>query len=517
MRTAEEEILRARDPEFFIRHVLGVEYMPLAQERIIRVVRDNRRVAISACHGIGKTYTLGNLVPWFLCTHIPSKIITTAPTARQVNQLLWGEIRRAHRMSNYPLAGEILETPNWKFRDNWFAMGYSPEKGVANLKEGQSGSSAFQGFHEENLMIVIDEATGVARNIWTQAEAMCTSANNRIVAIGNPTTKNCTFYEKFKTSTWANMKIDCFDSPNLTVNKLRNVDDLMRERDRLLKMSDEEMRLTLTRYRVLYPALLTANWVMQMAMPDEWGIESIPFQTRILGEFPDVEDDIFFPERMVEEAYGREVVETPSCRYYGLDSARFGTDKSVLTIIEGWKQIKRLEMSGQDTSYQSGLIIKEVRTATRVIDEKIMVDSTGVGGGVTDQLKQAQREGLLPKSVAIVEIHNGNKPDEESDNEEKRLKDRHRYFNKKAKMIDLLAKDIQHKLSLDARETVYLKELPTLQYSYNNKGQIVVESKEDYSARTGKPSPDSSESLAYANYGRHIKVARAVMPRITAL
>ena len=517
MRTQEEEILRASDPEFFIRHVLGVEYMPLAQERIIRAVRDNMRVVIPACHGIGKTFTLGNIVPWFLCTNVPSKIITTAPTGRQVNQLLWGEIRRAYRNATYPLGGELLETASWKYRENWFAIGYSPEKGASTVKEGQSGSSAFQGYHEENLMIVIDEATGVARNIWTQAEAMCTSSNNRIVAIGNPTTKNCTFYEKTKTSTWKTVKIDCFDSPNLTVNKLRNIDDLKRERDRLLKMSDEEMRFTLTKYRVLYPALLTANWVMQMAMPDEWGIESIPFQTRILGEFPDSEGDMFFPEKIVEDAYNREIQEFPECRYYGLDPARFGSDKSVLTIIEGWRQIKRIEMSGQDTSYQAQIIIKEVRAAQRFLDEKILVDSTGVGAGVTDQLNQAQRDGLIPKSVAIVEIHNGNKPNEELDNEEKQDKDRQRYVNKKAKMIDLLAKDLQHKLSLSATESVYLKELTTLQYSYDNRGRMVVESKDDYTRRTGKPSPDSSESLAYANYGRHIKVARAIMPRITAL
>lgn len=516
-------IKRIRDPEWHIREIQQVKYMPQAQVRIIRAVRDHRRVAIRACHGIGKTFTLGHIVPWFVSTHAPSKTITTAPTNRQVNGLLWSEIRTAVKGSRYRLGGEVLETPYWKIRDDWFAMGFSPEKGKEAARDGEDSNSAGQGFHSENMLIVVDEATGVPPVIWTQIDGMATSKNARVVAIGNPTSKKGEFYKKFSSRAWHSLQITCFDSPNISTNGIRCLDDLKRELDRLLAMSQDEMMHTIQNYRVWHPSLLTLNWVMTMALPEEWGIDSVKFQTRILSEWPEIEEDAMFSEKLVADAIARKCRDEtlkakPKCRYIGVDPARQGLDKTVITVIEDWRIVQRIELSGKDTAQQAGQIMRLLINAERCDDEKVIVDSTGVGAGVIDSLKEKQAEGLLPAGVMLIEFHNGAKAAEETDPSERQRRDERDYFNKKAKALDLLAKDMRANLCLSSSPEVYSREMPTIIYDYNSKGQMRVESKEDYAERTGMSSPDSTESLAYANYGRHLKhIASRPRPRITAL
>ncbi len=62
-------------------------------------------------------------------------------------------------------------------------------------------------------------------------------------------------------------------------------------------------------------------------------------------------------------------------------------------------------------------------------------------------------------------------------------------------------------------ETVYAEELPTINKDYNKKGQLVIESKKDYKKRTGRGSPDSSDSLALANFGRYDEIKIGVFTR----
>ena len=80
-----------RDPPAFAREVLGVDLWA-KQREILYSLRDNRRTAVPACHESGKTFVAACAVVHHLVCWQPSKIITTAPTQRQVEKLLWGNI-----------------------------------------------------------------------------------------------------------------------------------------------------------------------------------------------------------------------------------------------------------------------------------------------------------------------------------------------------------------------------------------------------------------------------------------
>ena len=100
------EILKLRKrPELFIEHVLGAKLWG-KQIEIANGLRDHRIVAVRSCHGSGKTFLAAQLALWWLYTRPFSTVITTAPTGRQVTDLLWKEIRKS-----YKRAGELIGGP----------------------------------------------------------------------------------------------------------------------------------------------------------------------------------------------------------------------------------------------------------------------------------------------------------------------------------------------------------------------------------------------------------------------
>ncbi len=77
------------DPVLFAKRILGDDPWPL-QEQIMRVVASCSRTAVRSCHSSGKTYTLAQIVLWWLVRWKDGIAVTTAPSDRQVEKLLWG-------------------------------------------------------------------------------------------------------------------------------------------------------------------------------------------------------------------------------------------------------------------------------------------------------------------------------------------------------------------------------------------------------------------------------------------
>ena len=98
--------MNQKDPLLFITKVLGSRPDD-NQRKIINAIARYNRVAVSSCHSIGKTFTSARLALWFLFCFPKSLVLTTAPTTRQVNFLLWGEIRSAYKSSRVPLGGDL--------------------------------------------------------------------------------------------------------------------------------------------------------------------------------------------------------------------------------------------------------------------------------------------------------------------------------------------------------------------------------------------------------------------------
>lgn len=219
--TAEQEIAAfeaALAPGVFLTQCLDVDprhYWSKMKEMEV-AVDQHEKVSIRAGHGVSKSYTMARLALKFLYTKVPSTVITTAPTGSQVKDVLWREIRRAHAHAKCPLSGKVtslgidLQTGT---KEDWFAKGVSTRPDTLTQE-----ATALQGYHNDHVFVIFDEAAGIPHEIWNAARHIG-APNKRWVAIGNPTSRVGDFAATFSDPTWHNINIAVKDTPNFKAGK----------------------------------------------------------------------------------------------------------------------------------------------------------------------------------------------------------------------------------------------------------------------------------------------------------
>lgn len=498
-------------PSIFFRDILGVETLQeFQEEKMLKAIAKYSRVSIAATHSVGKTWTMARVALWFGASFKNSKVITTAPTGRQVKELLWGELHSAYAQSKQNLGGELLKL-KWEIGPEWHVIGFSPQKEAGSNSEEQKGST-FQGWHSLYILIIFDEATGISADMWKMVEGLLTSGKIvKFVAIANPTTRSSGFFKTFGDPAWHNVYLSCFDSPNLIANGITNLHKLERELEKLKKMPEDERLEYIEGYEKPVPHLLSCQWVMSSAL--KWGVSHPLFQSKALGIFPEVDEHVIIQLGDVEEAIRREAspLDDGKVRFIGIDVARFGEDKSVITSLRGYRQDVVKDLTKRDTTEVTDASVSVIEK-DKAVKTIVLVDATGIGAGVHDQLAKKYKK---DKSVKIVEIHFGQSAVLDTDKKDEIDEVKKRYTNLKARMFDLLGDDIKNHIDL-IDDDVYLEELPTIRFKFDTKDKMIIESKDDYKKRTGNSSPDYSDSLALANLGRYFKKTYGLMSEMAS-
>lgn len=446
------------DPVGFFNNVLDYELWS-KQREICDALIAYDRVAVKSCHQSGKSFTCGGIVPWWIAVHPPKEaiVVTTAPTFQQVRAILWREINRAHARGK--LIGYTNQT-EWLIDNELVAFGRKPQ---------DEDPTAFQGIHARYLLVVVDEACGVVRNMFIAAESLAANKGAKILAIGNPDDPSSEFARICKPgSGWHTITISAFDTPNLT---------------------GEPVSETVSQ------VLVSREWVEDKKRA--WGETSPIYVSKVLGEFPDVTDDALIQTSWVVDAVHREIAVAPnSPNELGVDVARFGRNETVIYHRHGaqarlWRAVRQ-----RDTMAVVQLIVRAVveTGATRV-----KIDDIGLGGGVVDRCKELARtreiEGV-PNSfygVTVIGVNVATAPLERAEDRRAKLDPRTRYANQKAQ------------LSWELRERFRLGEIDldddldtqaqicAIRYDYIN-GRLRIESKEDVEDRLGKIGGISAES-----------------------
>ena len=173
-----EHLNRSRnDPHYFNDVCLGRLPYWSRQIDMCRSVVDYRVTVVYSGNAIGKGYWVGGLVPWWLYTRKDSLCIVTGPSQTLLGSVTWKEIRRALDGCLLPfrprLSGGIKASPAMvEMRPGWQALGYS-----TTSVERASGQ------HAKDLLVIVEEASGVEGEIWDALESLKYS---KLVAIGNP-------------------------------------------------------------------------------------------------------------------------------------------------------------------------------------------------------------------------------------------------------------------------------------------------------------------------------------------
>lgn len=398
------------------------------------VVAGETQIAIRSGHSLGKTFILALLLLWWLYGR-KSRIVTTASTWGQVERILWVEVAKQHGACRMKLPGELLRT-ELRLDPAWFAIGISTDNGTA-----------FQGFHDTNLLVLVDEAPGVAANIHEAIGSLATGEKNVVIKVGNPTDSSGPFYEHFRKGNWFRLHFSPFRHPNVIMG------------------------------REVIPGAVTLKWIEDKKQ--EWGEGSPVYASRVLGEFPESGMRSVIPLPMVELAMSpshvemlRKDIDPKEQVILSCDPARFGDDRTTIAVRKGPVVLRC------DTVDHHGLmeLVGILRVMRREVGaEVIVVDVVGLGSGVVDR--------LLEEDEPVLAFHSGSRASEKS-----------LYLNRRAELWFRIRRKLElGQLGLPDDDDLRA-DLTAPTWQMHSAGKIKIESKEDLKRR-GLRSTDLADAV----------------------
>lgn len=372
---------------------------------------------------------------------------------QQLYDVLWAEIAK---WMNRSLVKDLLKWTKTKVymigdEERWFATAKTATK-----------PENMQGFHEEHMLIVVDEASGVVDPIMEAILGTLTGSDNKLLMCGNPNKLEGVFYDSHNS-----------DRDKFKVHIVSSMDSSRTSRDNI------EMLLK------------------------KYGRDSDVARVRIFGDFPKGSLDSLISMETVESACESRIagdeVKTSRLLHIGCDVARFGDDKTVITPRIAAKIFHPSKYAKKSTMETVGNILLTCKAYMEKYDGlkrcMIKVDDTGVGGGVTDRLREVIEEERLP--YCVIPVNNAGAATDDC------------YLNLGAQIWGEVRDALEENFSKRIQGEDPIIELPyddemIKQFSnrrkkITSKGKIQLESKEDMKKR-GVGSPDVADSVALAFY-----------------
>lgn len=506
------------NPRMWAKDVLGIDLWS-KQEDIFDLMMNNDHAAVRSCHGSGKSFTASIIAAWWISVHPIGEaiVVTTAPTYAQVHAILWEDIRKHHiksqnrykeGLSPLRLPGYITQSDQWK-SDNGELLGFG-------RKPADNNDHGFQGIHRRYVLVIIDESCGIKENLFTAVEAITTTENSRILAIGNPDDPAAHFYNFFnRDAVWAHLDVSSFDSPNFTrehaghYTECNHDDPDMREwcqEREWAKRWDRDKNFPKEHLAVLP----NHEWVEQRRL--SWGTASPLWSSKVLGEFPAQSVNTLFSMTTLLRGQNTDVRVARNSRVVlGVDLSRFGPDYTTVYKYEEGNVMGEDGLPTEKTGGRLRLIdfwggkadadgVDGMESASRIHQlalihsaEEIRMDVEGIGGPIADQVVR-----MADTTYKVVGMRgSGISPDN------------HRWVNARAwwyaeaerrmRMGELDIKDAKEKGDgQELADPKLTEELSQIQYHFKNRySSLQIEKKEEMEKR-GMKSPDFADAAVYA-------------------
>lgn len=454
------DVVRARvvinrwmaDPVAFAREALGVTTLWSKQVEVLESVRDNRETNVPSGHSTGKDFLASVVVPWWTLTAPDSIVITTATKALQVEKILWGEVRARYANAKVALGGNLAPAAaSWVFGPKHYAIGTT-----ANDPNG------FAGFHSRRVLLIRDEAAGVAPEIWDASESVAAGDDDRILNIGNP-----------------------ICGPVHPFAKVCAMADEPGKRKTIRMRSTETPNYV--EGRMVVPGLAGRAYVESMAQ--KYGRESVLYGARVLGLFPGSAADGLISFEHLQLARDRLVrgvkPDDGDVVRLGCDPARYGDDLTCIEAAHGPKAWPVAQLAKYDSERIANRLVLE---ANRLHARSIAIDSTGgYGAGPADFLRKAIREGAIDHECLVYEVNFGAGASEPA-----------KWANRRTELWWRMRDWIRERAACDPDDTL-TEELLAATYKPHGEG-VALEPKEKLKERIGR-SPDRADALALAISG----------------
>jgi hypothetical protein len=217
-------------------------------------------------------------------------------------------------------------------------------------------------------------------------------------------------------------------------------------------------------------------------MRRKYGEDAPAWMSKVRGLFPDAADDALIALGWIQAALDRTAAPVATAvRSLGVDVARFGSDFTTLYVVEGPRILHAEARNGQDLMWTAGRVLALARQY-QIRPQNVSVDDTGVGGGVTDRLRE-QNFSLRPVNFGS------------------RAVDARRYADRRSELWWTMRDWIRDEAALadaPSRAREMLRgDLAAPAYTQLSDGRLKLEAKAEMKRRLGR-SPDDGDALALA-------------------
>lgn len=425
---------------------------------------DKDRVGAKSGHGVGKTTTLSWAGWIFLNLWEQSRVVATAPTFAQLHDVLWPEYAKWHvhmpegLANKWDISGGHIRSK--EFPKTWFAVARTSNK-AANL----------QGFHGTDIMVQGDEASAIPPPVFEVIEGIMSNADEKgqtakLLLTGNPNFTAGEFYNAFHKNQ------ELYEL--YTISGDPNIEAIARETKQ-------------NHGKIYYSKRVTKKYCD--IMEKKYGLDSAVYDVRVRGLFPRQDDAACIPLQWAEQATG---VSLPNFDMVVdgitivMDVARQGGDETVLALFRRG-HCYYMNTWAKTSTVQCEDIVVEACKGIRALGltvSRVVVDEPGVGGGVVD--------GLRRRDVLVTPYNGGETMKKDKDPED----DCRMFANRRSRDWWYARRAFEINAVHIPDDELLVNQLASVQYGYNEKERILVESKNKMRDRLGEhASPDRADVI----------------------
>ncbi len=450
------------------------------QKAILRAVQTEKMVAVASGTARGKDYIAavaamcfmyltprwdknGNLVK-------NTKIAMTAPTDRQVGNIMVPEIRRLFRNAGC-LPGRIVAHDIRTRYEEWFLTGF---------KAGDDNQEAWSGFHAVNTMFVVTEASGISPITYNAIEGNL-QGNSRLLIVFNPNVTTGYAAQAMKSSRFKRFRLSSLNAENVVSKK-----EIIPGQVNYEWVKDKVETWCLP----IQPTDFNEGegdfkWEGRYYRPNDL------FRVKVLGMFPKVSEDCLIPYEWVELAFKRweelrsEGFKTAKSCKLGVDVAGMGRDSSILVPRFGnWiPEILSHHSGGKaDHMHVAGMAVQYLRRP----GSSCYIDTIGEGAGTFSRLRELGYDNAYSCkfSYGARNLHD--------------ITGQYSFANMKAYLYWAIRDWLDPKnnyLPAIPPNDLLMEEATEIKWFFQSNGSIAIEKKDDLKKRL-KRSPDTFDALA---------------------
>jgi len=326
------------------------------------------KITVRAMHGPGKTFGVAGIMHWFNFV-FKGTIVCTAPKEKQLRTRLWPAFRKIRSRAGEAYASltkvEAIKI-TWCGDEDWAAHA-----------ETASEPENLAGYHDDHLLFIVDEASGLKEEMFPVIEGAVSTGHIVIVLlIGNPTKNLGTFYESHMKETVAKH----YHRIHVDLTKTNRVN---------------------------------RDWVKQMGQ--KYGTDSPIYKIRCLGEFADGGKNQLIQLQWLLNARDSDLKadgSIPRLRV-SVDVSDGGEDETVITARRMYDSFDEYLKISRHSFPTAESPILSAEAAARVFDslggdprngDDIVVDGLGVGAGCAGHLIRgiAQKDGTVKKYPTVI-------------------------------------------------------------------------------------------------------------------